>query len=248
MKPHSFTVGEIFNGPSFVIARYIDEGAIDIGFDFNLSDKMISAAQRGSNRDIARAQRNALRDYPLNQFATFLTNHDQVRLANQLLFDSGKNKVAASLLLTGPGVPFIYYGEEIGLAGTKPDERLRTPMHWDASRFAGFTTGESVWEPLQEPDNIAAANVALQDSDPDSLLSHYRDLIHLRNGNSALRRGELTPVASSARNVYAFLRHDDEQTLLVVINLSGQVTSDFALTLAESDRALDVPTIVYGGG
>ena len=107
VKPNSLTVGEVFNGPSFIVSRYVDEGAIDIGFDFKLSDEMISAAQSGSRRNISRAHRNAMRDYPLNQFVSFLTNHDQDRLMNRLLHDSGRNKVAASLLLTGPGVPFL---------------------------------------------------------------------------------------------------------------------------------------------
>lgn len=246
VKPKSFTVGEIFNGPSFIVSRYIDEGAIDIGFDFNLADKMISAAQRGTNRDIARAHRNAMRDYPMNQFATFLTNHDQDRLANQLLLDTGRNKVAASLLLTGPGVPFMYYGEEIGMAGTKPDERLRTPMHWDGSRFAGFTEGNSVWEPLQNAENVARANVAAQASNPDSLLSHYRELVHLRNSHSALRRGGISAVESSVREIYAFFRHDAEQTLLVVLNLSDEVISEYGLTLGANDLELGIPTPVYG--
>ena len=105
VKRNSLTVGEIFGGASFVVARYVEEDAIDIGFDFKLAEEIISAAHSGSNRDIARAHRNAMRDYGANQFATFLTNHDQNRLANQLLGDIGKNKVAASLLLTGPGVP-----------------------------------------------------------------------------------------------------------------------------------------------
>ena len=60
-----------------------------------------------------------MRDYPFLQFATFLTNHDQNRLMSQLLNDVGGNKVAATVLLTGPGVPFLYYGEEIGMVGTK---------------------------------------------------------------------------------------------------------------------------------
>ena len=56
--------------------------------------------------------------------------------------------MAAALLLTGPGVPFIYYGEEIGMTGAKPDERIRTPMRWDASApAAGFST-HAPWEPL----------------------------------------------------------------------------------------------------
>ena len=248
VKPHSLTVGEIFNGPSFIVSRYIEAGAIDLAFDFNLADKMISAAQRGSNRDLARAHRYALRDYPLNQFAAFLTNHDQNRLANQLSFDNGKNKVAASLLLTGPGLPFLYYGEEIAMAGTKPDERLRTPMQWDGSRFAGFTLGDSVWAPLQSAENVAAANVAAQTADPDSLLSHYRSLIHLRNSHPALHSGGFTAVESSSRAIYAYIRHSAEQTLLIVINLSGEAVSDFKLTLAESDLPLSAPTLIYGQG
>lgn len=246
VKPNSFTVGEIFNGPSFIVARYVEERAIDVGFDFKLADEMISAAQRGSNRDIARAHRNALRDYPAQQFATFLTNHDQDRLANRLRFDAGANKAAASLLLTGPGLPFLYYGEEIGIAGSKPDERLRTPMHWDDSRLAGFTSADRAWQPLQDADNIAAANVAAQTGDGDSLLSHYRRLIHLRNENSALRGGALTAVDSSERGIYAFLRHDTAQTLLVIINLADERVAGFSLSLGESELDLATPTLIFG--
>ena len=248
IKRNSFTVGEIYGGPSFVVARYVEEDAIDIGFDFNLADKMIEAAQRATNRNIARAHRAAMRDYPLNQFATFLTNHDQDRLASKLLLDVGRNKVAASLLLTGPGVPFLYYGEEIGMTGSKPDERIRTPMQWDDTTFAGFTDGESVWEALQDAENVAYANVAGQTDDPASLLSYYRSLIHLRNANSALRGGGLTAVDSSAPGVYAFLRHDAEQTLLVMINLDDEPAAGFTLNLEASELDLFAPTLIYGEG
>ena len=248
IKSNSFTVGEIFGGPSFVVARYVEDDAIDVGYDFNLADKMIDAAQRGTNRDLARAHRNALRDYPPHQFATFLTNHDQNRLATQLLGDVGRNKVAAALLLTGPGVPFIYYGEEIGMTGAKPDERIRSPMHWDDTRFAGFTPGAAAWAPLQDAANVATANVARQMGDPESLLSHYRRLIHLRNNNSALRRGDFTAVASSARAIYAFMRHGDEQTLLVIINLDEVAAAGFTLTLDESAFDLSAPVLIYGDG
>lgn len=248
VKPNGFTVGEIFNGPSFIVSRYIAERAFDIGFDFKLSDEMISAAQSGSNRNIARAHRNAMRDYPHNQFATFLTNHDQDRLINRLLQDVDRNKVAASLLLTGPGLPFLYYGEEIAMAGSKPDERIRSPMQWDSSESAGFSDGDNLWQPLQDAQNLSTANVAVQSNDPDSLLSHYRRLIHLRNGHSALRSGDMTAVDSSQRGVYAFLRHDDEETLLVVINLDDEAATDFSLTLDETDLSLGNASLVYGSG
>ena len=248
VKANSFSVGEIFGGASFVVARYVEERAIDAGFDFKLAEEMIDAAQRGSKRDIARAHRNAMRDYPANQFATFLTNHDQDRLANKLFQDIGRNKVAASLLLTGPGIPFIYYGEEIGMIGTKPDERIRTPMHWDDTEYAGFTSGDSVWQPLQAAENVASANVAVQIAQADSLLSHYRALIQLRNRNSALRRGDLTAVDSSVPGTYAFMRHDAAQTLLVIINLDDEPASGFTLSLDASDWDLSAPTLLFGEG
>ena len=252
LQPNSFTVGEIFNAPAFIVARYVDEGAIDIGFDFKLAQEMISAAQSGSIRNIVRAHRNAMRDYPLNQFATFLSNHDQDRLINRLLHDIGRNKVAASLLLTGPGVPFLYYGEEIGMAGSKPDERIRSPMQWENSESGGFSAGATLWQPLQDADNLAQANVAEQSDDPNSLLSHYRRLIQLRNANSALRGGDLTAVDSSQRGVYAFLRHDDEQVLMVLINLDDEPATDFSLSLEELDWSTDLSwadaSLVYGMG
>ena len=248
IKPNSFSVGEIYNGPSFVVARYVNERSIDVGFDFKLAREMISAAQRGSHRDLARAHRIAMRDYPMNQFAAFLTNHDQDRLAVRLLHDMGRNKAAAALLLTGPGVPFIYYGEEIGMAGSKPDERIRTPMQWANDATGGFSDGDRLWQPLQAADNLRAANVADQRDDPDSLLSRYRDLIHLRNDNSALRRGDLRPVSSSARAVYAFVRQDPRQRLLLIINLGGEPVTDYALDLAAGDRAFARATLVYGDG
>ena len=247
-KPNMLAVGEIFGAAPFIAARYINESAIDIAFDFTLADKMISAAQRGNNRDIARAHQIALREYPPNQFAAFLTNHDQDRLFDRVLHDVGKNKVAASLLLTGPGVPFLYYGEEIGMAGTKPDPRLRTPMQWTNSPNGGFTDAAAPWQPLQAEANLAFANVADQTDDPASLLSHYRDLIHLRNSHSALRQGAMTLVDSATREVYAFLRHDDQETLLVLINLSDEAATGIRLNLDSSELLFGTVALVYGAG
>ena len=248
IEPNSMTVGEIYNGPSFIVARYVEERAIDIGFDFKLAGEMVSAAQRGSKRNIARAHRNAMRDYPLNQFSTFLTNHDQDRLANRLLFDIGRIKAAAALLLTGPGVPFLYYGEEIGMAGSKPDERIRTPMQWENADMAGFTEGRYLWQPLQDAENLKYANVADQTEDPESLLSAYRRLIHLRNENFALRRGALKDVESDRPGVYAFLRHDSRQVLLVVINLDDEPTLGYALSLKASELNLGEAHLVFETG
>jgi alpha-amylase len=119
------------------------------------------------------------------------------------------------------------------MTGDKPDERLRTPMHWARGRAAGFTTG-NVWEPLQR--DSMTANVAAQDRDAGSLLNLYRRLIHLRSANSALGSGELVPLTSSSNAVAAYLRRDGSRVVLVVANLGG--TSASGVTISSAAAAL----------
>ena len=137
--------------------------------------------------------------------------------------------VAATWLLTAEGVPFVYYGEEVGLAGTKPDERIRTPMPWtEDSIRVGFTTGVP-WEP---PDlGFTDANVATQTGKADSLLSTYRDLIHYRSTSNPLRFGTTTVLEASAPELYAVLRSYGDEHVLILLNLSGREVTDNSLDL-----------------
>src|SRR6185503_5286197 len=105
---------------------------------------------------------------PDARYSTFLRNHDQTRTLSAVGGDVARAKVAATLLLTMPGLPFVYYGEEIGMIGDKPDERLRTPMQWTAAAGGGFTKGKP-WEAFQS--DSASTTVAAQDKDPRSLLN-----------------------------------------------------------------------------
>jgi alpha-glucosidase len=119
----------------------------------------------------------------LERVAWVLSNHDFDRLASRL--GPENVRAAALLLLTLPGVAFVYQGDEIGLSngpGTDPPydragrDSLRHPMQWDASSGGSFTTGEA-WLPPIDP---TERNVEHQRSDPQSLLSFYRELIALR--------------------------------------------------------------------
>ena len=79
-------------------------------------------------------------------------------------------------------------------------------------------------------------SVERQNDDPDSLLNHYRTLIHLRNDNEALRVGDWTLVESGSPRIYAFLRHSENQTILVLMNLNGKQTveaDDYALQIEQ---------------
>lgn len=226
VAPDAFTVGEAWTETDEVVAYVGDE--VDIAFEFDLAEAMLASANRENKRQVTIGHAVATDAFPPQQFATFLTNHDQPRVMEVLDGNVEQAKTAASLLLTGPGVPFIYYGEEIGHVGGKPDENIRTPLQWSDAENAGFTNGRP-WRPPQ--DNFETVNIAAQEDDPDSLLSHYRRLIHARNGSRALQFGAWHRVESDDGAVYAFLRTTDAETMLVVINLSGETIADYTLEL-----------------
>jgi alpha-amylase len=121
------------------------------------------------------------------------------------------------MLLTLPGDPFVYYGEEIGMHGVKPDPGIREPMCWDRNPHEA---DETWWEPA--PDNASpAVSVAAQRSDPQSLLYFYRRLIHWRIDLPALRDGDIAPYPADGGAISAYTRADHAQRLLVIHNLSS---------------------------
>lgn len=243
INPDTVTVGEVWSSTAEVV-KYIGD-QLDLAFEFDTAQAMLRSA-KFENRDyILDAHRLVTARYPRNQFATFLTNHDQERAMSELRENANHAKMAASLLLTGPGVPFLYYGEEIGHVGGKPDENIRTPMQWSDEDNAGFTSATIAWRAPQR--NYREVNVAAQADDPDSLLSHYRRLIHTRSDHAALRVGDWREVEVEDKRLYAFLRHSDNETLLVLINLSGEPISDYSLSLPEGPLSEGSASEVFTG-
>jgi glycosidase len=229
-RPGALMVGEVWDPPS-VAGAYVPD-SLDMTFDFGLATAYRMAIQGGRVAPIRTAFGDTATAWPANQSAAFLTNHDQTRIMTELRGDPAAAGLAAFLLLAGPGTPFLYYGEEIGMTGTKPDERIRTPMRWTAdAATGGFTTG-TPWEALSG-DDPATVNVATQATDPSSLLSTYRALIAARTGNDALRRGATTLLDSDAEPVAAWLRTTADATVLAIANLSDAPVSGYALSLAE---------------
>ena len=224
VRPTAFTVGEVWS-TSDISSQYVG-AELDTVFDFPLAEAILQSAVSGRKVNVERAQQTALDSYPAGQYATFLANHDQNRARTRLL-DDEQAKLAAALQLTFAGVPFIYYGEEIGMSGSKPDEDIRRPMQWDPS--GGFTTG-TPWRPYFE--DLPARSVASQRGDPDSLFNFYRALIRLRNTHEALRLGQSWLVGSEAESVHAVLRAAAQQTALVVFNLGFKPAEEYSLSLA----------------
>ncbi|MFZ0546052.1 MAG: alpha-amylase family glycosyl hydrolase [Candidatus Promineifilaceae bacterium] len=246
IDPNAFTVGEAWTGTQQVLDYTGDE--VDIAFQFFLAEDIINSAGAGLAQVYINTYQEIYDAFPSNQYATFITNHDQNRVMTQLRDDEGQARLAASVLLTGPGVPFVYYGEEIGMTGSKPDENIRRPMQWASNGpKVGFTEG-TPWEPAAG--DFPERSVERQTDDPDSLLNHYRALIHLRDDHEALRVGDWTLVESGSPRIYAFLRYTENETVLVIINFNRNpvMADDYSLTLESGPVEQGVTAVSLFGG
>jgi alpha-amylase len=225
-KPGAMTIGEVWAGAS-IAAKYVPDSA-DLTFNFDLASSTVAAVHTGQPAPLVSALQETVTEWPANQEGTFLTNHDQERAITTLGGNVDEARLAALLLMTEPGVPFVYYGEELGLAGSKPDPQIRTPMPWTATRKTGGFTKGTPWEPLAP--GTATTNVATESADPASLLNAYRSLIRLHDAQAPLHEGGTIPVAATGP-VVAWLRTTADDAQLVVANVSGSATSDYGLTL-----------------
>ncbi len=225
IRPDAVLVGEAWTRDAGQFARYFGDTArvpggdeIPVLFDFGLAEALLQGLRSGDASPIADRLRQNLATLPSGaDAAPFLTNHDTIRVATQLGGDPARLRTAAALLLTLPGSPFIYYGEEIGLRqpNNGDDEFKRTPMPWDGSPGAGFSSGTPWQRVLKDHETV---NVAAQARDRSSLLWRYRQLIRLRHGSEALRLGDLELLPSSG-GLLAFVRRSGRQAVLVVHNL-----------------------------
>ena len=224
VKPEAYTVGEAWGNLATVLPYYPDQ--LTSYFGFELADSLISAVRHGSASGLLAGYVRLQDTLPWYRWSPLLSNHDGTRTMTLLEGDQAKARLAATLLLTLPGLPFVYYGEEIGMQGDKPDERLRTPMQWNALPGYGFTKG-TPWETAQ-PDSLITT-VAAQDADAGSLLNLYRKLIHLRKDNLALGIGKLLPLTTGSPWVLAYARSSGERTVIVIANLAGMPASGVSI-------------------
>jgi alpha-glucosidase len=171
-----------------------------------------------------------------------LSNHDNPRAFDRLGDGSHNDRIAkltALMLLTLRGVPFFYYGEEIGMKTTDP-QRLadaqdpiarrywpankgrdgeRTPMQWTAGPNGGFTTAGHPWLPV--PPSAATRNVASMSGEPGSILNFFRAAIHLRRASPALLDGDYAALGND-RHVFAYRRQTAAQTMVIALNMADQ--------------------------
>jgi glycosidase len=232
-SPSTFTIGEMSEESAQILSAYYPD-QLDAYFAFGVAAGTMETARTGLAAPFLNAVRDAVSRLPVGRWSPFLTNHDHVRVMTVLAGDRAKARIAASAMLMLPGLPFVYYGEEIGMRGPKPDEQIRTPMQWSDAPGAGFTTG-TPWESPQS--DWAVTNVQAQDGDAGSLLNHYRRLIHLRHDHSALSGGDLLVGSASDPAIAAFVRRSPTETVLVVLNFGAGAIPQASVTLPPASGA-----------
>ena len=267
VKPDVYTVGEVWSNLDAVLPYYPDQ--LTSYFGFELADSLVAAVRphpvapsasapvsphplspspfgRGGTQGLLSGFLRLQDTLPPYRYSPFLSNHDGTRVVTLLGNDIPRAKQAATLLLTLPGLPFVYYGEEIGMTGDKPDERLRTPMQWAPRTGVGFTTGKE-WEAPQV--DSLTRTVAREEKDPGSLLNLYRRLIHLRKENEAIATGRLVPLTSTNPHVAAYVRQSRRRAVVVIANLSDSAVTGLSISFAPDllPRGWYMPRNLLGG-
>lgn len=233
--PERAVVGELFGRNPDLAAAYCSPGKLNMVFNFEFTDRPWRAS---AFLDSIQRWETALGGSGWPSYV--LSNHDLPRHVSR--YGGGRPdeiaKVAAAMLLTLRGTPFVYYGEEIGLPDLrlrrvevvdppgrrywpfyKGRDRARGPMPWDATAGAGFTRGRP-WLPLHP--GFPERNVAVQQEDPHSVLSFYRALLRLRRQSPALRRGDFRALTPRPGDGLAYLRRAESHSALVALNLSSR--------------------------
>ena len=197
---------------------------------------------------------------PAGKLAVAETNdHDSDRLASLFGGNNARQKVAAAVLMTQPFPPNVYFGDEIAMRGAKAnvgsdanDIPMREPFKWKAVAGAPMTNYPALTVGTPAPAYAAnndGRSVEEQRGVAGSVLETYRSLIAVRRGSVALRRGRYLPVACSSNSVFAFVRHDPAETVLVAINLnSGTTSATLDLSAFGVPAAGTVPVSLENGG
>ena len=220
-----YMVGEAWEETSKIASYY--EGLPSL-FNFSYWWTLKDRINKGKGDDFAKTVlwfRNQYRSYRADFIdAIKLSNHDEDRAASDLGKDVGKEKLAGAVLLTSPGKPFIYQGEELGYWGTKSggDEYIRTPIKWTRN---GTVPAKALGGKVDNAMLTAEISVESQSATESSILNVYRAFAKARNNYKALAHGEMKEVSTSSPAVGSWTMSYEDQTVLVVHNFKPATVS-----------------------
>lgn len=229
INPDVYCVGECWSGETEILTYYSAMNCFN--FAGAGQEGVVANAARGNSITgytayMASFQDKVLQANPEGMVCSFLSNHDQDRIAGSFLFDN-QMRMAANLYLLSPGSPVIYYGEELGMRGSRggamTDANRRLAMLWG--------DGDTVKNPegtTYSADKQIQTTVADQMEDEDSLYRHYCKLLSIRHRYPAIARGDYRSV-NCETNLGGFVISYEGDTLVVLHNnSSGEITYDLA--------------------
>ncbi|MDF2821465.1 MAG: hypothetical protein K0R15_1906 [Clostridiales bacterium] len=213
INPDYYLIGEVW-ADAKTRSFYTESFASLFNFDVG-NDSIIPIVKNGKDTGFNATVQKAIDYYakgnPDFVDAPFLTNHDQARVMTFFAGDEMKAKLAATMYLTLPGNPFLYYGEEIGMQGDKPDEYIREPLPWGDE----YTT---TW--VESKYNVDLLTVANQSRFDSSLLGHYKQIIDVRNNSEALSLGNFVGIETENNKLVAYSRNSEDVSCIVLHNVS----------------------------
>lgn len=244
VKPDCYLVAEVWDSFS-AYTKYYQSG-IDSVFDFTLAqaDGKIAKTLNADGSQYSAASfaqavvtiQDTLKKNGISPIdAPFIANHDLARNAGVYGYDEDKIKLAAGLLLSMPGSPFVYYGEETGMTGAGTDPDKRAPMNWVAdTSAAGMTDGPPEMD--TQENQFPALDEQLNDA--DSIANYYKRALRIRNENPQIARGTVTAIALSNTETAALTYDYNGQTLMAVYNLTGKAAEITDEVLELSDKQI----------
>ena len=243
---HTWFAGKFPEG--VLIAEWFNpKQSIDAGFDIDFlrPGKLTSAYERGKKSDVkvyfAKAGEGSVADWVLyfkDQYESTVNkgyvslptgNHDSPRMSNEDRKDAAELKVLLTFDLTQPGVPFIYYGDEIGMRyipnspeveGSRNRSGTRTPMQWNDSANAGFSTAPANKIYIPEDTDPNRPTVAREENDVHSQLNYVRELLKLRASSAALGNDGGWAFLSDVNQPYPMIyaRYHGNEKYIIAIN------------------------------
>ena len=236
LNPKTYSVAEVWDTTSI---RAQALAGLDSVFHFDLGDNYIlntiKNKSAGSNNlaHIIENDLTAYRKFNENFIdAPFLTNHDQARLAGNLKGNLAELKLAAGMYLLTPGIPFVYYGEELGMMSGTKDETKRTPFLWvqmDSKKKPAYMTS---WSDSQDCIyNKKTTGLDQQKKDKNSLYNYYRKIINFRNSCPAFTAySQLLPYDSGNSALSSWIVKAGDKQAFVLHNVTD---SEAGFTLPE---------------
>ena len=222
IKPDVYLVGEVW-GNAELVGPYLKGLPSMFNFDFHHGINRILKNEKndGFVKELVATRNTYQQIQPGYLDATFVNNHDQNRLIDNLDGNMAKNELSVAILLTLPGVPYIYYGDEIGMFGQKPDPNIREPFLWN---YKGQASEQTTWIEAVNTTDETVTPLSAQIDDPKSTYNYFKYWIHLRNNHEILRTGELTALLLPETLLgYARVLSDDRW--VIVHNLTCPVQS-----------------------